>query len=234
MRWYRTMLPVAALAATAALAGCSTQTLAAARRLPDAAPPAATAAPADPWAATTADPGADPGADPSVVFVTPDGSATTGHAVSDLLQGRDHIDSSNAPAARPEWTARIQTMDDWGDVIDTKWTNLAALVDEAAREHDVAALSKLSDGMIDQGQMSKPGAFEQLSDLMEKTHAFSDKTSGMVYPGFVVTKGEAPLDQDDLYTFNIAPANYNGPVVLFGSDTGQPLALLGLEPSSSF
>jgi hypothetical protein len=232
MKRYRLLLPVAALAATTALTGCSTLNLGTAQRLPDAGParPAASDAQLDPWTGTTT----DPGSNPSVILVTPDGSATTGHAVSDLLKGHDHIDSSNAPAAKPEWTARIQTMDDWGQVVDTKWTNLVALVDEAAREHDVAALSKLSDGMIGQEEMAAPGAFEQLSALMEKTHAFSDAASGMVYPGFVLTKGEAPLDQDDLYTFNIAPKDYTGFVVMFGAAKDQPLTLLGLEPSSSF
>jgi hypothetical protein len=232
MRRYRILLPVAALAAVTALAGCSDLSLATAQGLPDAGPaqPSSTDAPPDPGSATTA----DPGHVPSIIFATPDGSTQPGHAVSDLLRGLDRIDSSNAPAALPAWTARIQTMDDWGGVIDKKWTNLAALVDEAAREHDTAALSKLSGGMIGQEEMSAPDAFEQLAGLIEKTHAFSDVTSGLVYPGFVLTKGEAPLDQDDLYTFGIAPKDYTGFVVMFGAEKDQPLTLLGLEPSTSF
>jgi hypothetical protein len=99
------------------------------------------------------------------------------------------ISTKNMPTADPGWTARVQHSAEAGTnpAIAANDINLIALVDEAAREHDIASLVRLSNGAATSERLSQPGLLDGLVNLLEKTHPIGQ--NGYTYPGFSVTGG---------------------------------------------
>jgi len=152
----------------------------------------------------------------------PAGSSTA-KPVSALLAGvAGPITTKNAPKAKSEWIALVQTTDDTGKAMGTKAgmsVNLAALVDEAAKTSDTDALLKLCN-LCDQAALKQKLAatdakgrtgYQLLSLILEKTHAAPAKlvAEGWDYPGFSVSgkTTKTRLDQQDM---TLLGTTYNG------------------------
>jgi hypothetical protein len=128
------------------------------------------------------------------------------------------------PKADPAWVARIQPTAEVGDnpqnhtndtTINANDLNLIALVDEAAREHDVASLIRLSNGVQTTQTLNRPGALDALAAILEKTHAAAQ--NGYTYPGFAMTQGagigpaEVAIEKADAAALGLSsPTDYKG------------------------
>jgi hypothetical protein len=95
-----------------------------------------------------------------------------------------------------------------------------ALVDEAAREGDVPALVRLSDGSETADALNRPGLLAGLVVLLEKTHPAD--TDGFSYPGFTLTGGpNGKIESEDAAAVGLAAgAKYAGVTTYFRSSTG--------------
>lgn len=120
------------------------------------------------------------------------GSSTVGALLKAFSAGP--ITVKHMPTADPAWVARVQTepANDGGEkVTDPQLLNLMALVDEAAREKDTQALTRLCSNDCDVKQQlpmwQQPGALQTLSILIEKTHG----TEGDLFPGFILVGGDS-------------------------------------------
>jgi hypothetical protein len=132
------------------------------------------------------------------------------------------------PTAKPEWIARVQPVMAGGVKIDAKSLNLIALVDEAAREHDLFGLVRLSNGQMSEANLSQPGVLDNLITLLEKTHPAP--TDGLNYPGFTMDGGAAtPDNAADLKALGVASAAaYKGVTTYFRSGMGAPTEWTGV------
>ena len=228
------------LLAVAALAGCSS-TSASPQALPQpssttpttavatdssSSDPTATGSSGGDGAASSTTPSAEsPSTSPSAP--TPSSPASTGTSVTSLLAkwGTGGTISTNAmPTADPAWVRRLQPGEDnpYKDLtLDAQTLNLVALVDEAAREGDIHALVRLSNGSETAEQLSRPGLLTGLTTLLEKTHPAS--TDGFTYPGFTLTGGpdSSKTAKEDAAALGLAPgAKYQGVTTYFRASTG--------------
>ncbi|MBS2534308.1 hypothetical protein KGQ20_16170 [Catenulispora sp. NF23] len=158
------------------------------------------------------------------------GSPTIGALLKAFSAGP--ITVKHMPTADPAWVARVQTepADATGGakVTDPKLLNLMALVDEAARESDTQALTRLCSDDCDAEQQlpmwQKPGALQTLSILIEKIHG----TEGDLFPGFILVGGGSftgPGEVADGKALGASSprdyvANHGGLATSFSSGTG--------------
>lgn len=214
--------PLVGAVVVAVLSGCSSS----ASSPKSAAAPAATSSAAPPPAtSSTAPPVATSSAAPSQASATtsaPDDSLSVGHQVSDLLGTAGHSTAATVPTAKPEWVARLQQTDAAGNQIDAKNLNLIALVDEAAREHDLNGLVRLSNGQVTRDQLSQPKVLSGLVAVLEKTHGAA--TDGLTFPGFALGGDGMPTSIADRKALGVASADgYKGLITVFGDGgTGRP------------
>lgn len=138
------------------------------------------------------------------------------------------ISTATMPTAKPEWIARVQSQMAGGAKIDAKSLNLIALVDEAAREHDLSGLVRLSSGQMSQDKLSQPGVLGNLATLLEKTHPAA--TDGLTYPGFSMDGGAATADNAaDLKALGVkSAAAYKGVTTYLRSSMGAPMEWTGV------
>ena len=220
-------MPLVGAAVVLVLAGCSSTTSSPkAAGLPAVSTSAASASSAPATTASAVAPSTAVSTSSQVASTsasTSDASATTGHDVSDMVGTSGHISAGNAPTAKPEWVARLKSTDIGGDQIDAKNLNLIALVDEAAREHDLTGLVRLSNDQLTQAQLSQPGVLDELVAVLEKTHAAA--TDGYTYPGFKFAGADSATGAADLRALGVSSATgYKGVHVVFG-DGGHGLPL---------
>lgn len=156
---------------------------------------------------------------------------TVGALLGKFSSGPITVD--HMPTADPAWLARVQTEPStpggYPKVTDPKLLNLMALVDEAAREKDTQALTRLCSGDCDPAKQlplwQKPGALDTLSILIEQTH----RTEGDLFPGFILAgSGAAFTNADDTADGKALGAtsardyvaNHGGLATSFSSGTG--------------
>jgi hypothetical protein len=121
------------------------------------------------------------------------------------------------PKADPSWTARIQPLAETGTNprLSSDAINLIALVDEAAREHDIPSLIRLSNGDETAQALSQPGLLDGLVTLLEKTHPIGQ--DGYTYPGFELSGGtgaggtDLAVEKADAVALGVSsPVGYKG------------------------
>lgn len=214
--------PLVGAVVVAILSGCSSsasspKSAAAPAATSSAAPPPATSSAAPPPATSSAAP-----SQASATTSAPDDSLSVGHQVSDLLGTAGHSTAATVPTAKPEWVARLQQTDAAGNQIDAKNLNLIALVDEAAREHDLNGLVRLSNGRVTRDQLSQPKVLSGLVAVLEKTHGAA--TDGLTFPGFALGGDGMPTSIADRKALGVASADgYKGLITVFGDGgTGRP------------
>ena len=145
--------------------------------------------------------------------------------------GGGRLSADNAPPAKPEWVARIQRTTAEGDPIDPQKLNLIALVDEAAREHDLNGLVRLSNGEITQAQLAQPKVLDELVALLEKTHGAV--TDGLTYPSFTLGGDATATSIADRKALGVASAaGYKGLFTVF-EDGQHPMTWVSLMSHSS-